>query len=739
MQPRKWPLEQSWKSTPRAKLAGEGSKKTVAAFNSHGRNRAEKIDGLFEGKNFVISGSQNRQMKLTQQQLEAHLWGAANILRGKTAGQDYKNYILSLMFYKRLCDQWECEADDAIAELEKQQGRAFSEKEKRVFRKRGEHRFQIPDGSRWGDVKAASINFGEVLTTAMRAVANANDELRGVFTVDWNQPAPDGSGKPLIPNEVVHALVQHFDEHDLSNRSVPPDVLGRAYEYLIKQFADDAGAKAGEFFTPPEVVDTLVRILEPRPGDTVYDPTAGSGGMLVHAADFLREHGHPPTSAGYCAQEMNWGNAAIGKINSVLHGLEADIKAGASPITDPQFLEGGRVKRFSLVLANFPFSDEFWWLKPEQQTDDKKKKDRLKKEVFGKEGFKDPFGRFGRGTAFQAPPAGYGDYAFILHILASLTDEGRAGIVCPQGVLFRGQPEVEEETGELDEDGNPKMKRRKADDEHLVRRALLESRVVDAVISLPLNVFYGAGVPACLLILHKQRPAERRDRVLLVYAARHYRELSAQNELRPQDVMRILVHVHAYGDVAKVPGLVEQHAGRIRRQIDEREADEVGRLEAEYQPWADKLAALDVELAEAERTKSAAKTHPDKAKIAGTISRLEKQREKLATRLAERNERIAEARRRAEDDRRDVAVAGDELVALYADPDELLKHARVVGLDEIEENEVNLNVPRYVDTFEPEPRLEVKDALKALWGAQAAANEAAHNLSSLLNRATFDA
>src|SRR2546422_2654074 len=561
-------------------------------------------------------------MKLTLQQLEAHLWGAANILRGKTAGQDYKNYILSLMFYKRLCDQWECEADDAIAELERQQGRAFSEKEKAVFRKRGEHRFQIPDGSRWGDVKAASTNLGGVLTKAMRAVANANEELRGVFTVDWNQPAPDGSGRPLIPNEVVHALIQHFDEHDLSNNSVASDILGRAYEYLIKQFADDAGAKAGEFFTPPEVVDTLVRILEPRPGDTVYDPTAGSGGMLVHAADFLREHGHPPTSAGYCAQEMNWGNAAIGKINSVLHGLEADIKAGASTITDPQFLEDGRVKKFSLVLANFPFSDEFWWLKPEQQTDDKKKKDRLKKEVFGKEGFKDPFGRFGRGTAFQAPPAGYGDYAFILHILASLTDEGRAGIVCPQGVLFRGQPEVEEETGELDEDGNPKMKRRKADDEHLIRKALLESRLIDAVISLPLNVSYGAGVPACLLILRKQRPAERRDKVLLIYAARHYRELSAQNELRPQDVMRMVVHYHAYGDAAKVPGLVAEHSGRIRRQIDLREEDEGGRLEAEYQPHADKLAALDAELADARTWEGPASTKDERAKAATAIAKV---------------------------------------------------------------------------------------------------------------------
>jgi type I restriction enzyme M protein len=537
-------------------------------------------------------------MKLTQQQLEAHLWGAANILRGKTAGQDYKNYILSLMFYKRLCDQWEHEADEAIAEQERLQGRQFTEHQKAIFRARGEHRFTIPKDSRWGDVLAVSESIGEKLTNAMRAVADANDELRGVFTVDWNQPAPDGSGKTLIPNEVVHALIQHFEEHDLSNRSVPPDVLGRAYEYLIKQFADDAGAKAGEFFTPPEVVDTLVRILEPRPGDTVYDPTCGSGGMLVHSADFLREHDHHATAAQYFGQEMNWSNAAIAKINSVLHGLEATIAAGSSTITDPQFREAdSKVQKFSLVLANFPFSDEFWWLRPEQQTDDKKKKDKLKKEIFGKEGYKDPFGRFGRGTAFRSPPAGYGDYAFILHILASLTDNGRAGVVCPQGILFRGQPEVEEETGELDDDGDPIIRRRKADDEHLIRQALLESRVIDAVISLPLNVFYGAGVPACLLILRKQRPPERHEKVLLVYAARHYRELSNQNELRPQDVMRMLVHYHAYGDAAKVPDLVAKHSQRIREQITRRELEEVERLEAEYQEHAERLAKLDTEIA----------------------------------------------------------------------------------------------------------------------------------------------
>lgn len=677
-------------------------------------------------------------MKLSRQQLEAHLWGAANILRGKTAGQDYKNYILSLMFYKRLCDQWENEAGEAIADLERQQGRKFAEREKAIFRARGEHRFSIPEGSRWGDVLAVSVDIGKKLTAAMRAVAEANEELRGVFTVDWNQPAPDGSGKKLIANEVVHALVQHFDEVNLSNESVPPDVLGRAYEYLIKQFADDAGAKAGEFFTPLEVVDTLVRILEPQPGDTIYDPTCGSGGMLIRSADYLVEHGHRPNSAQYFGQEMNWGNFAIGKINSVLHGLEADIQGGASTITNPQFLEQGQVRKFSLVLANFPFSDDFWWLRPEQQTDDKKKKAKLKKEVFGKEGYKDPYGRFGRGTGFHAPPASYGDYAFILHIVASLIGSGRAGIVCPQGVLFRGQPEIEEETGQFDRDGNPKIRRRKADDEHLIRQALLELHIVDAVISLPLNVFYGAGVPACLLILRKGRPAERRDQTLLIYAARHYRQLSNQNELRPQDVMRILVHYHAYGDGSKVPELVEVHSQRIHRQISEWEKDEIERLEAEYQEHVDKLAEIDSGI-DASRTERLRLTDESKRKkVDSRIRRLKRQRAKPLSKIVERDEKIAETRRRAEDDRQDVTKVGEELVALYSDPEERVKHARVADLDEVEENEFNLNIPRYVDTFEPEPKIEVKDALAALRDAQEKLKKAESSLTEYLDAIGYD-
>jgi type I restriction enzyme M protein len=247
--------------------------------------------------------------------------------------------------------------------------------------------------------------------------------------------------------------------------------------------------------------------------------------------------------------------------------------------------------------------------------------------------------------------------------------------------------------------------------------------VVDAVISLPLNVFYGAGVPACLLILRKDRPADRRDQVLLVYAARHYRELSNQNELRPQDVMRILVHYHAYGDPAKVPVLVAQHSDRLLKQIAAREEDEVGRLQAEYEEHADRVAKLDAEIAVARAQHLAAPK----------LARLEKQRDKPTARLAERDERIAESRRRADDDRRDVRAVADELSSIYADPDELIRHARVVSRAEIEENEFNLNIPRYVDTFEPEPGVSVTEALAALRDAEKEVRQSEAQLAALLS------
>ncbi len=220
--------------------------------------------------------------------------------------------------------------------------------------------------------------------------------------------------------------------------------------------------------------------------------------------------------------------------------------------------------------------------------------------------------------------------------------------------------------------------------------------------------------------------------MLLIYAARHYRELSAQNELRPQDVMRMLVHYHAYGDASKAPGLVAEHSERIHQEINRREEDEVGRIEAEYQPQIDRLAAFKTELGEARVKECTAETKRDKAKAARAVTKLTKQRDRIATKVAERDERIAETLRSAEADRKDVSTVGEELVALYADPEELLKHAHVVDMDEVEENEFNLNVPRYVDTFEPEPRIEVREALEALRVARKEAAKAENELTRLL-------
>ena len=261
--------------------------------------------------------------------------------------------------------------------------------------------------------------------------------------------------------------------------------------------------------------------------------------------------------------------------------------------------------------------------------------------------------------------------------------------------------------------------------------------MIDAVVFLPINVFCGAGVPACLLILRKQRPVERRDQVLLIYAARHFRDLSAQNELRPQDVMRMLVHYHAYGDAARASALVAEHSDRIHHEIDRREADEVPRIEAEFQPHADKLATLDATIQQARATKLSAETKRERANAAAAVRDLLSQREKVATRVAERDQRIAEARRSAEADRNDVMIVGEDLTALYADPRELLKHVRVVDLDEVVDNEFNLNVPRYVDTFEPEPRQAVQEALASLAEARAAAEEAEADLGRLLREVGY--
>ena len=363
-------------------------------------------------------------------------------------------------------------------------------------------------------------------------------------------------------------------------------------------------------------------------------------------------------------QELNWQTYAIARINVILHGMnKADIRGGKSTVTDPQFLapDGTGVRRFDMVIANFPFSDSTWWLAPDKQlaggaggakgtrggksADDREQANRLKKMY---DGYSDPFARFA-----HKPPASYGDYAYIQHIVASLGDRGRAGVVCPQGVLFRGQPQTDEDDGEGEGEGKPKARKRKADAEYLIRRSLVERRLVDAVVALPLNVFYGAGVPACLLVLGRDRPKARQNKVLLVYAARHYRELANKNQLRPQDVMRILVHYHAYGDPKTAAAVAAREAARLKGEVERERDDEIGRTRIDFE-----------------------ERYPVSRGPQASVRTKQRDRDEAAL-----NERVAEARKRADEDLAAIAATVTALAALYADPAELAKEARVVDCE----------------------------------------------------------
>jgi type I restriction enzyme M protein len=368
-------------------------------------------------------------------------------------------------------------------------------------------------------------------------------------------------------------------------------------------------------------------------------------------------------------------------------------------------------------------------LPEELQTEEEAKK---QKKSIGKDGFSDPFNRF----VFGTPPLSNGDFAFIHHILASTKNDGRCGVVCPQGVLFRGQPEIEEETGEFDKNGDPKIRRRKADDEYLIRKGILDSKYLDAVIGLPLNIFYGAGVPACLLLMSKNRPEERQNKVLLMYAARHYRELSNKNQLRPQDVMRILVHYHAYGDAAKAGTLATVHCIRLQAEVTRIEAEEVARIMAEHEGAAKK--ADDLQRALAEIAKSLASgPKGERKKLEADQKKLQAALERPLRELAKRDEEIASTRRQAAEDYQALSDTANELVKLHSDSNELLKHARVVDIDEIEENEHNLNIPRYVDTFEQGPAIDVTQVLAELKQVETARQQSDKLLISMLTSIGF--
>jgi len=428
--------------------------------------------------------------KLNLDTLKSHLWESANILRGSIDAADYKNYIFGLLFLKRLSDVFEEEAE----RIEKETGN-----KKLAWNDPDEHEFDVPKTARWAYIKSRTQNLGEILNKANDTLEERNtSSLEGVLTVT------DFNDKERLPDVILSKLIAHFSKIRLRNEDLSePDILGRAYEYLIGQFADDAGKKGGEFYTPKEVVTLLVDILDPQEKMRVCDPACGSGGMLVQSVYHLRDKRQNSRNITLFGQERNIGTWAICKMNMLLHGLkDAKLEKGDTLRSPKLLTEKGKLMEFDVVIANPPFSLKNWGYEEAQH---------------------DPYRRF----RFGIPPKGYGDYAFVQHMIATLNHRGRAGVVLPHGALFRGGAEGK------------------------IRKGILEEDLLEAVVGLPSNLFFGTGIPACLFILNKSKPKERKGKIFFLYGANDFLEGKNQNKLRKEDIEKIVSAYREYRSVDK--------------------------------------------------------------------------------------------------------------------------------------------------------------------------------------------
>lgn len=413
---------------------------------------------------------------MTQQQLEKYLWGAATYLRGHIDAGDYKQFIFPLMFFKRISDVWDEEFEQAVKEGGGDMDyAAFAEN----------HRFQIPEGAHWNDVRQVTNNVGQALQKAMRAIEKANPEqLYGIFgDAGW-------TNKDRLSDETLINLVEHFSKHKLDIAHVGQDQLGNAYEYLIKQFADDSGHTAAEFYTNRTVVRLMTLIANPQPGETVYDPTCGSGGLLLNAALQLKEAGKEYRTLKLYGQEINLITSAIARMNMFMHGIEDFSIARGNTLSAPAFLKDDTLKTFNVILANPPYSIKSWDQKAWAN---------------------DPWGRNIWGT----PPQGCADYAFQQHIHKSLDAEnGRCVVLWPHGILFR-------------------------DAEQEMRRKMIAADVVDCVIGLGSNLFYNSPMESCLLICSTNKPKKRKGKILFINAVNEVRSEKSISMLDETHVQRI--------------------------------------------------------------------------------------------------------------------------------------------------------------------------------------------------------
>ena len=437
-------------------------------------------------------------------ELEKYLWGAAVLLRGQIDATSYKEYIFPLVFFKRLCDVFDeaygeamvlSDGDDDYSRLDAEQKVAI-----------------IPIGAHWNDVREVTENIGQALVSALTRIEQANPPvelygrriggLSGIFG-----PKQIWTNKDNMPDRLIADLLEHFSQLNLSLAACPADEMGTGYEYLVGKFADDAGHTAQEFYTNRTVVNLMAEILQPKVGESVYDPTCGSGGMLIKCLTYVRDQGKEWRSMKVFGQELNSLTASIARMNLFLHGVQDYTIINDDTLANPGFINNGHLQQFDIVLANPPYSIKQW-----------------NREAFAS----DKWGR----NFLGVPPQGRADYAFFQHILASMkTDTGRCAILFPHGVLFR-------------------------DEEKDMRKRLIESNLIDCIIGLGPNLFYNSPMESCIVICRKDRPVEKTGKILFINAVREVTRKNTNSFLSEDQIAKISKAYHNFKDIKSFAKIV---------------------------------------------------------------------------------------------------------------------------------------------------------------------------------------